>query len=158
MRLAAEIVLQQQPTSVSCTVTCIAMAIGQPVQSLGVTVKRPSGIDQFGLWLAERGIWLERLPEGASFQNDAVYLVAARSLNMVGSDHCVVLDTRGPKENDNPRSGWKCYDPNEGREGKRVYYWMDEHHALRKFRLHDSSRYLSAWLSPASDDPEDDAS
>lgn len=153
MRIPSPIVLQQQPTACSCTVTCIAMAIGEPVQSLGITVKRPCGIDQFGVWLAERGIWLERIPEGAAFLNDAVYLVSARSLNMVGSDHCVLLDTRGRPTNDNPRSGWRCFDPNDGREGKKIYQWMDEHHAIRKFRLHDA-RYSQAWLSPAADDPE----
>lgn len=133
-RLADPIVQQTQPTPCSCTATCIAMALGIPVAELGVVLSNGLEFDDFGVWLAERGIWLRQgirnNNRGESFFNGSLYLVGVRSLNIVNSDHAVLLDTRALATNANPRSGWKCFDPNTGRDGKAVYTWVDEHVTL----------------------------
>jgi hypothetical protein len=137
MNLAETIIHQQQPTPTCCSATCIAMAVGEPVESLGIKLDRAYDFRDFGAWLAEHGIWLRPMllfqGQGERFHNGALYLIGARSLNNVNSDHAVLLDTRGPRlegEQYNERSGWKCHDPNQGREGKKFYEWMDEHLAL----------------------------
>lgn len=137
MKLAPQINHQQQPTPVCCSATCIAMAVGEPVESLGINLERAYDFKAFGCWLAEHGLWLRPMllfqGQGERLHNGALYLIGARSLNNVNSDHAVLLDTRGPRKegpNFNERSGWKCFDPNEGREGKQSYTWIDEHLAL----------------------------
>ena len=99
LKLAETIVHQMQPTNCSCTATCLAMAIGMPVGEMGVDLERPYDFPDAGLWLAERGIWLRvgiiNNGRGESFYPGHVYLVGIRSLNMIGTDHTLLLDTRG---------------------------------------------------------------
>jgi hypothetical protein len=149
MKLANPIVHQQQPTPNTCTPTCIAMAIGVPVAELGVPINRAYGISEFGVWLAERGIWMRPLMRayrhGERFIDGTVYLAAVRSQNLIGSDHVVVVDTRGPPERNASgeieRSGWLCFDPNLGRPDKKVYDWVDEYYALDAYELIERSPY-----------------
>lgn len=133
MRLAATIVHQTQPTDHSCTATCIAMAIGVPVAELGVDLDRPYGFEAAAVWLAERGIWLRvglRIGNyGERLESQRLYLVGIRSQNKIGTDHAVLLDTRGDVltgPGNYERSHWKTYDPNMGREGKKWIAWIDE--------------------------------
>lgn len=156
LKLANPIVHQVQPTSVSCTATCVAMAVGIPVQELGVNLDRCYDFDHFGVWLAERGLWLRRgirnADRGERYFSGRVYLVGVRSLNVVAQDHAVLLDTRGPsKEGDkyNERSGWCTFDPNMGREGKAAYHWVDENVTLDFCEIvqHDG-RYSRAGSPP----------
>lgn len=134
MKLAATIQLQQQPTPVSCTATCVAMAVGIPVRELGVDLERAYCFDRFGVWFAERSIWMRQGIScnfhGERFRNGSVYLIGALSLNTLRSTHAVLLDTRQPLQSDYERSGWYCYDPNKGRQGKKYYDWIDENEAL----------------------------
>lgn len=103
------------------------MALGIPVADLGVRLDKPYDFHHAGLWLAERGIWLRDCVwngrYGESFRDGSVYIVGIRSLNVIEQDHSVLLDTRPPHTEN--RSGWKFYDPNMGREGKRHTEWID---------------------------------
>lgn len=142
--IAKEIRQQTQPTSCSCVATCIAMAIGVPVQEIGISLDRGSTFDDWGVWLARRGVWMRRGIRidlyGEPFHNGSVYLIGTHSLNIVNSEHAVLLDTRGPRKegpNFNERSGWKCFDPNFGREGINVYEWIDEYSTLDFCELRD---------------------
>lgn len=143
--LAPTIEHQTQPTPRACTATCIAMALGVPVADLGVPLENALDFDEFGVYLAERGVWMRQgimlNTRGERFQQGGVYLIGVRSLNMVNSDHAVLLDARGQPTNDNRKSGWKFFDPNSGRDGKEVYNWVDECVALDFCELRDRSRW-----------------
>lgn len=152
MRLASTIIHQQQPTNVSCTPTCIAMALGMPVSDMGVGLERPFAFHHFGVWLAERGIWLRPVmrlgQDGEPLRQGHVYLVAVRSKNIVGGDHAVLVDTRGEPTNSNPRSGWKTFDPNAGRAEKAVWDWADEYYGMEICELCDRDTYGGAGAPP----------
>lgn len=147
MKLANPIVQQTQPTPVSCVHTCMAMALGVPVLELvamvgTITVDRSLDEQSWAVWLAERGIWMRPMlvqyGRGQRLFNGALYLVGVRSLNTVNADHCVLLDTRQPRkvgDQYNERSGWLTFDPNRGREGVRLYDWVDEYVALDAHEL-----------------------
>lgn len=144
MNLAPQIEHQTQPTPLSCVATCIAMAVGSPVAELGVDLSRPFDFDDFGVWLAERGIWMRmcvrNAGRGERFHDGGIYLVGIRSLNVANQDHAVLLDTRGPRKdgpNFNERSGWLTFDPNKGREGKQILEWCDENIVLDFCQLID---------------------
>ena len=139
--LANPIVLQQQPTPVCCTATCVAMAIGVPIADLGVTLNDSYDLTDFGVFLAERGIWLRYLDRGARFCSGSLYLLSVRSLNKIGVDHAVLLDTRqcSCDEPDGWCRDWRVYDPNEGREGKDFYKRVWETHAIKVCQLKDRS-------------------
>jgi len=144
--LAKRIEQQTQPNGASCTQTCIAMALGVPVAELGVPLDNGLDFDDFGVYLAERGVWLRRCiivdGRGERFQQGCVYIVGVRSLNLIGGDHAVILDARGEATNTNPRSGWKFYDPNVGRDGLKVYTWVDDTGQVVDFcELRDRSRW-----------------
>jgi len=115
------------------------------VADLGVVLANSLDFDDFGCWLAERGIWMRQgvriNNHGEGYFDRGVYLVGVRSLNIVNSDHAVLLDTRGAATNSNPRSGWKTFDPNAGREGIKAYTWVDEHVTLDFCEL----RQRSSW-------------
>lgn len=140
-RLAAEIKHQQQPTACSCLATCIAMAIGEPVEKLGIRLDRPFGPRHYGVWLAERGIWMRPMvradTRGELFMPGTVYLLCVRSLNMVNSDHAVLLDTRGERAGAGfaERSNFRFFDPNEGRPGLKAYRWVDENELTEAHEL-----------------------
>lgn len=149
LKLAPTIEHQTQPTPLSCTTTSIAMALGIPVLDLvglidkDISIERGYAPEQFAVWLAERGIWMRPLAlqaygRGERFVNGTLYLVGVRSRNSIYTDHCVLLDTRPPRlegEGYNERSGWKTYDPNTGREGKKTFEWVDEYYALDAHEL-----------------------
>lgn len=139
--LANPIVLQTQPTPVCCTATCIAMALGVPVTDLGVRLEDSYGIGDFGVYLAERQVWLRYLDRGDRFWSGSLYVVVVRSLNKVGVDHAVLLDTRKCicDEPDGWCKDWKVFDPNEGREGKELYRNVWETHAIKSYQLKDRS-------------------
>lgn len=137
--LASPIVHQMQPTPVCCTATCIAMALGVPVAELGVRLEDSHGLLDFGIYLAERGVWLRYLDRGERFWPQSLYILSVRSLNKIGTDHALLLDTRSC---DCDRSEgwcrhWKVYDPNEGREGKEIYRNVWEYHAIKACQLKD---------------------
>jgi hypothetical protein len=119
------------------------MALGIPVANLGLPLERCYEPDAFGLWLAQRhGIWLRQRDiyrgRGERLWSRALYLCGVRSLNLVNSDHSVLLDTRAPRKegaNYTDRSGWKCFDPNQGREGLKLYTWVDEYSLLDVYEL-----------------------
>lgn len=143
MKLAAQIVHEMQPTPCSCTATCIAMALGVPVASLGVPLANALDFDDFGVWLAERGVWMRQginiNCHGEIFRQGHVYLVGVRSQNIVCSDHTVLADTRAGPSNSNPRSGWKFFDPVAGIEGKHAYTWIDPAQVVDFCELRDRS-------------------
>ena len=115
-RLATVIQQQTQPTPVSCTHTCIAMALGRPVQSLGLDINRPFHPLTLGYWLAvEWGIWMRRCDRSEPVMRRAVYVVGIRSQNKVGVDHSVLLDTRQVDPLDDPAMNGDWWDPNKGR-------------------------------------------
>ena len=111
------IVLQQQPTSESCLPTCVAMSMGLKVEDLGVPLDRGHAPYEFGVWYAERGVWLRKLPITDGFAEPFIpgylYLLEVRSLNDVGIDHAILLDMRDGTS--------RIFDPNTGRPGKRRY-------------------------------------
>lgn len=157
LKLAATIEHQTQPTPVSCVTTCIAMALGIPVLKLvglidTISIERDYQPEQFAIWLAERGIWMRPLAlqvygRGERFVNGALYLVGVRSQNSVYTDHSLLLDTRPPRlegEGYNERSGWKTYDPNTGREGKKTFEWVDEYYALDAHELRSRDHVCGA--------------
>lgn len=157
LRLADPIVHQTQPTPCSCTPTCIAMALGIPVEQLGVDLNRSYDFHRAGVWLAERGIWMRMglfvRPFGERLRNGTVYLVGIRSQNIIGSDHAVLLDTRGDPlvgEGHHERSHWKTYDPNKGIEGKNYIEWIDEYGLLDFAELvQRDDRYVMFGKAPA---------
>jgi hypothetical protein len=114
MNLSHPIKHQTQPNSFSCVSTCIAMALGLPVAELGVPLDRGIDPDEFGPWLAERGIWLRPMVfmrgVGEQFERGCTYLVGVRSLNDMAQDHAILVDYSGEKP--------KLFDPNRGRPGK----------------------------------------
>lgn len=141
--LVNPIVLQQQPTPCSCTATCIAMALGRPVADLGVPLTNALDFDDFGVWLAERGVWMRQginvNCHGETFRQGHVYLIGVRSQNIICSDHTILADTRGEPTNSNPRSGWKFFDPVTGIDGKQVYTWCDPGQVVDFCELRDRS-------------------
>jgi hypothetical protein len=154
LRLANPIVHQMQPTPVCCTATCIAMALGIPVTEMGVDLEKAYNFDKTGPWLAERGIWMRPLyfwnGFGERLMPGRVYLVGIRSQNKIGTDHAVLLDTRGaPKPDGHERSGWLTFDPNEGIEGKNWISWIDEHGLLDAAELvQRNSMHVSFGIPP----------
>jgi hypothetical protein len=126
--------LQMQFTLVCCTTTCIAMAVGTPVGELGVDLDTAYGFKDCGIWLAERGIWLRMCDRAERFRPGTVYLVSVRSLNRIGGDHALLLDTRPGASNDDD-SEWLTFDPNTGIEGKKVYNFVNEHYAVHACEL-----------------------
>jgi hypothetical protein len=155
MGLAKTIQLQTQPTPVSCTATCIAMALGVPVADLGVPLDQAFGFTDFGVFLAERGIWMRHCVRshryGEKFMHGTVYLLAVRSLNKIGTDHAVLLDTRPPRKTGlvqdgggaeyNEFSGWQFFDPNTGREDKHSYDWAWEDLTVGFCELRERTQY-----------------
>jgi hypothetical protein len=142
MMLANPIILQQQPTPVCCTATCIAMALGVPVTDLGgYAGVHAHGLLDFGVYLAERGVWLRYLDRGDRFWSGSLYLISVRSLNKIGTDHAILLDTRACvcDEPDGWCRDWKVFDPNDGIEGKEVYRAVWETHAIKACQLKDRS-------------------
>jgi hypothetical protein len=132
------------------------MAVGIPVAELGVDLKRAYNIDEAAIWLSERGIWLRIAPfwsgYGEKLRDGRLYLVGIRSLNKIGTDHCVLLDTRGEhKVGDgfHERSHWKTYDPNRGRDDAKFIEWVDEHAAIDFAELHQrDSRFVCFGAPP----------
>jgi hypothetical protein len=149
LRLAEPIVHQSQPTPVCCTHTCIAMAVGIPVADLGADLSTAYGFDDCGIWFAERGIWMRRLDRSEPFRSGRLYLVSVRSLNKVGVDHALLLDTRFGKGDDESDGGWRTFDPNGGREGMKTYSFVNEHYAIKACELkqHDE-RYMRFGAPP----------
>lgn len=143
MPLAKEIIHQQQPTGCSCVATCIAMALGSRVTDLGVPLSNALDPEDFGVWLAERGVWMRQGiivdGHGETLRQGHVYLIGVRSQNIVCSDHAILADTRGEPTNSNPRSGWKFFDPVAGMEGKRAYRWADPGQIMNFCELRDRS-------------------
>lgn len=148
--LAKKIELQTQPTHDTCTQTCIAMALGVPVADLGVCLGNGTNFEDFGVYLAERGVWMRQCVhmdgKGEAFQQGRVYLITMRSLNKIGIHHAILLDARGEPELKNfdvpsapERNGWKFFDPNTGREGKQTYEWVWECEAVDFCELRDRS-------------------
>lgn len=146
--LAQLIQHQTQPTPVACTQTCIAMALGIAVADLGVPLENGLNFEDFGVYLAERGVWMRQCVhmdgKGEAFQHGRVYLITVRSLNKINTTHAILLDARGGPELKNydvgsapERNGWKFYDPNVGREGKEVWDWVWECQALDFCELRD---------------------
>lgn len=134
MRLADPIVHQQQPTPCSCTPTCVAMALGIPVAELGVDLARGWGQYHFGVWLAERGIWLRVCERKERMCDGHVYIATVPSLNTIAGMHCVLVDTRAPKKA-NGDSGWLTFDPCKGVDGKNHYDWVDHHRSDEFYEL-----------------------
>lgn len=139
LSLANPIFHQKQPTPLCCTATCIAMAVGIRVEDLGVDLSKPYDFGLPAVWLAERGIWFRPMARygdyGEPFKSGRLYLVAIRSLNNVGGDHAVLLDTRGePKSDGHERSGWKTFDP-KGIEGKKTCQWVAEYDVVEAGEL-----------------------
>lgn len=148
MPLVRPIVHQTQPTPVCCTATCIAMALGISVAELDVQLDSAYGLLDFGVYLAERGIWLRYLDRGERFWRGSLYLLSVRSLNKIGVDHALLLDTRDCtcERPDGWCGDWKVYDPNEGREGKEIYNNVWEHHVIKACQLEDRA---SSWAGIA---------
>ena len=120
-RLPATIQHQIQPTSESCLATCVAMAVNVPIKELGVDLEKSYEPEEFGPWLAERGIWLRMAELGEDFKT-GLYLVGVLSLNDMASMHSILLDTRGGTH--------LLFDPNKGREGKKHYTKLDDDHIV----------------------------
>lgn len=125
------------------------MAVGIPVAELGADLNTAYGFDDCGVWFAERGIWMRRLDRSEPFRSGALYLVSVRSLNKIGVDHALLLDTRPGTQRDDD-DGWLTFDPNEGREGKKTYSYVSEYYAIRACELkqHDD-RYMRFGAPPA---------
>lgn len=115
------------------------MAIGVPVAELGVPLDSAYGLLDFGVYLAERGIWLRYLDRAERFWSGSLYLISVRSLNKIGTDHALLLDTRACTcdKPDGWCEHWQVFDPNEGREGKEIYHHVWEYHAIKACQLKD---------------------
>lgn len=133
LSLAANVAHQRQPTDKSCLATCVAMAVGVPVDALGLPVNRPLNLEDVGPWLAERGVWLRLCGRHETFR-DGLYLVGVLSLNDMHELHSVLVDCRG--------GAFNLYDPNAGNEGKRAYT------ILNKDDIYDISELVAASVAP----------
>ena len=133
MNLDAPIKHQQQPNSRSCVPTCIAMALGVPVDQLGVPLDRGYTPEEFGPFLAERGVWLRMMVfmngRGEGFEKGGVYLLGVRSLNDLEADHALLVDYRGDKP--------KLFDPNRGRPDKYFYSTVGAEDTTTFYELRD---------------------
>jgi len=112
LRLADPIVHQRQPTDRCCLATCFAMALGIPVEELGINLEQDFEPEQFGPWLAERGIWL-RIGDRGEPLTSGLYVLGVISLNDKGGEHAILLDGRA--------GATKVFDPNAGNPGKEHY-------------------------------------
>lgn len=152
LKLARPIVPQTQPTPITCTATCVAMALGIPIADLGVRLDQAFGVDDFGVWLAERGIWLRPCAwngrYGEHMRSGTVYLVKVRSRNTLGVDHLLLLDTRDGDTSSSDEDRWVTYDPNRGRDGKLLYEWVNHYYAIAFWELKERNGRLGIEPPP----------
>ena len=108
------------------------MSVGEPVEQLEVDLHKSHSISEFGVWYAQRGIWLRPCVfsdgHGERFER-GVYLVSVLSANDLATEHCVLLDCRGSRR--------AVFDPNRDRPDKRSYFAIDETDALGFYELVD---------------------
>jgi len=114
----------QQPTAHTCVHACLAMVTGLPVEHY---------IERFGddgtglgytettLGLIESKVLQTPIPLGAPhpFPLYGAYVISAPSLNLPGRMHSLVVTS-------DRETGYKIYDPNRGRKGKKHYKVDDE--------------------------------
>lgn len=137
-----EIAHQTQPTPLSCTATCIAMAIGVPVDQLRTNLERCTDFWHWGVWLAQRGVWMRRCRDAEPLRAGELYLLGVRSLNIVNSDHALLLDTRHLHYSIHPcTTPQRLFDPCRGREGREAYSYICEDMVLEAWTLHDRVNY-----------------
>ena len=112
---------QQQPNGDTCTSTCLAMVLGEPVQKTinefhEKWMNRESDPAQY---LTEKGIKFEihRDPYDNCLAWGKLYLVTVASINVQGQFHHVLVDLRYGEENT------VVYDPNEGKLDRAYYVW-----------------------------------
>ncbi len=126
MPLANPINPQQQPTDRCCVASCIAMAIGIDVHEMGWPLEAEFSIQDFGVYLVGQGVWLRPCIRiggfGEHLEPNRLYIVSVPSLNDIAGAHCVLHDKR--------REWPQVIDPHMGRDGKRVYSYVDESIAL----------------------------
>jgi hypothetical protein len=101
------------------------MALGRPVTSLGVRTNSPLDPSDFGVWLASRGIWLERIAEAAEPEGGCLYLVDSRADNV---NHCRLRDTRKKD---------LCFDPEADSAEERVFKQKEDSIVKVYWRLWD---------------------
>lgn len=112
---------QQQITSSSCVPACIAMITGVDQQLIIDEMKKYN--DSSGGTKQEFRQWVRMgyLPRQLSFSEGLhslwgkVALATVPSLNIEGGLHRIVIDLQG--------ENIKVYDPNEGKENKKVHTW-----------------------------------
>ena len=107
--------LQQQPTGITCTQTCLAMLLDEPVEEV-IKVCGNQGMSNIEIHIALdkfRFTWNALVYPSLLWAG--YYLVSTPSLNIPGGMHCVLLETTD--DDGIP----KVYDPNEDKEGKLFY-------------------------------------
>lgn len=107
--------LQQQPSPTSCTQTCLAMLLNEPVTEV-IALLGDSGMSELETHSAlEKFHFVWNALVYPSMLWTGYYLVTTPSLNLPGRNHCVLLEII---DGDGIPI---VYDPNEGREGKLFY-------------------------------------
>ena len=106
----------QQPTAKTCVHACLSMVTGEPVASLinrfgdrGLSVEEEITV------LTEYGIFPQAVPFTFSWIVDGVYMLTVPSLNLEGTNHCIIAYA------DRDEEKFILLDPNEGKEGKKAY-------------------------------------
>lgn len=108
MRLPKTINLVTQPTLTSCTAACLSMVTGYNIHDVLKEVSDPCGYHSEIRYLTSLGLGCE-----VSFQifSTELSIVTCASKNLYDL-HSVVLDNRNNK--------FLLYDPNQGREDKKI--------------------------------------
>lgn len=115
-----EIKHQQQTHPHGCVSACLAMLTDQPVEKVTEEfndlyhdhkIQPHDYLDQHGI-RAIPGITIDN-----TLHDGRTYMIAAPSLNIEGKLHALIADLR---------DGFKLYDPNMGRGGRRWYVWKPE--------------------------------
>lgn len=96
-----------------CVLTCVEMVTGitVPEMELKYDFDYPTNIDSMIKIMCLNGFICVRQVDDIIY-NERVYFLTVPSLNIAGQLHFIILDTR---------NGFKLYDPNSGKDGKKFY-------------------------------------
>jgi len=109
---------QTQPTDNSCVAACIAMACNKPVKEIMAKFHNPEcgiAFDETISALADEGVPSIQYASGSFMPWGRTFLITVPSLNAEAMNHAVIIHANSSKD------GITIYDPNDGREGKKVY-------------------------------------
>ena len=124
-----------QPTPDSCTSTCLAMLLKQPIKKIlmefhdSYRENNTTPGSYLGSYYMRYG---ERLTDDTRLYFGWIYLLSVPSLNRPGELHHIIADARENEEI------W-IYDPARGYEGRRYYSWIGD------YKVDHGGEEIKAW-------------